>query len=279
MLRSRRRSLRARSTLAAALLVCATPAAAAGPDAVKVGCAQAYETAQRLREAKKLRDAREQLLLCARPECPAILRRDCTPWLGEIEATLPQIVIVVRGEGGRAPPEARVFVDGAMTGQRVDATPMPLDPGEHVLVFETASGARVEERVTLREGERERRVEITLAAPAEAAPPPEGPRGSREVDRAEPRPTDRPVPPLVYVLGAAGIVATGIGGYFQLTGMSQRSDLSACQPGCPTSRVDDARRNMWIGNVGLTIGVLSLAGAIVLYLTRPEAGAGAVGAR
>src|SRR5262245_56106628 len=91
----------ARVALAAALVVSLSRAAPPQGDQVKVTCAQAYETAQRLREGHRLREAREQLLVCARPECPALLRRDCAPWLGEVEAVLPSIVVVARTADGQ----------------------------------------------------------------------------------------------------------------------------------------------------------------------------------
>jgi hypothetical protein len=266
------------------MCACAAPVAAydgpragsAGADSVKVGCAQAYESAQRLREARRLRDAREQLLVCARPECPTLLRRDCAPWLGEVDAAIPSVVIVAHGADGRTQVDGRVLADGAVVASRVDATPIALDPGEHLLVVEMAGGARAEERVTLREGEREHRVDVTLPV-AETSPPAAEPRTPRtsHADEPSPSPAERPVPPLVYVLGAAGIAVATIGAYFQIAGMSKRSDLFTCEPACSSSQVDDARRSLWIGNVALTVGVVSLAGALVLYFLRPTATSGA----
>jgi hypothetical protein len=52
--------------------------------------------------------------------------------------------------------------------------------------------------------------------------------------------------------------------------MSKVSALGGCKPNCTTSSRDDARTNLWIGNVGLGVGVLALATAAVLFVRRPE---------
>jgi hypothetical protein len=73
---------------------------------------------------------------------------------------------------------------------------------------------------------------------------------------------------MVWVLGAGGLVATAVGGYFQIDGMSKRSALDGCSPRCAQDVVDDARRSLWVGNVVLIVGVAALVTATVLYVTR-----------
>jgi hypothetical protein len=220
----------------------------------RAACARSYEQAQRHRQAHELKAARSELLVCSRKECPAWVRRDCVPWLGEIDAALPSLVVTLKSEGSKS--DARVTVDGAAASP--DAS-IALDPGEHVVVVERAGAARIEQRVTLREGEGERRIEITLT--------PETPHHD-DVPAPAPAP-ERPVPVLVYVLGGAGLVAGGLGTYFQISGMSKRSDLFACAPSCASADVDSARRTLWAGNILLGTAVIALAGAAVLYFTRP----------
>jgi len=51
----------------------------------KQACVSAYEEGQQLRKAGKLTSARARLLTCAQEGCPAVLRKDCTVWVAEVE--------------------------------------------------------------------------------------------------------------------------------------------------------------------------------------------------
>jgi hypothetical protein len=255
------------------LSLASTPAAFAADPPDKAVCARAYEQAQRHRQARELRAARADLQVCSRSECPAWVRRDCGPWLSEVEAALPSIVILARTADGGALTNVRLIVDGTLVTSQLTTEPLPLDPGEHHLVLEAIGVARVEQHLKLREGDRERRIEVTFA-PAPAPPPPVEPAKPPEPPaRQPPEPrtvVERPVPSLVYVLGSTGIVVTALGGYFQVAGMEKRDDLVRCEPACVPSDVEDARRTLWAGNIMLGVGVVALVSAAVLYFTRPS---------
>jgi hypothetical protein len=243
-------------------------AAAAADPPDKESCADAYERAQRLRKAHELKASRSELLVCSRPECPAWVRRDCVPWLAEVDASMPSIIIVARNANGSARTDVRALIDGATVMDRLTEDPIALDPGPHVVVLIAPGVARVEQRITVREGERERRIEIKLTPLAEPAPtartlPPRPPPSTGEES------DERPVPPLVYVLAAVGGATGGFGTYFQISGMTATSDLDGCAPTCSQNAVDDARRSLWAGNILIGVGVVSLAAAAVFYLTRP----------
>jgi hypothetical protein len=258
------------------LSVLAVRPAAADEPADKVACARSYEAAQRLRRAQQLRASRDELRSCLRAECPATLRKDCTQWLPEVEAAIPTIVLIARGPDGRPAPDVRIRIDGEPVADQAAHAPIPLDPGPHVVRFDAPGAATLEERVTLRAGERDRRIEVTFASTAARAPgtaDPDDKTAGASVPRpdADRRPAERPVPSIVYVLGAGGLAALGVGGYFQIHGMSARQDLYSCAPSCAQTEVDDARRSLWVGNVVLGVGIVALVAATVLYFTRPEA--------
>src|SRR5687768_450132 len=73
-------------------------------------CIAAYEQAQQLRKSGKLVDAEQRARECADTQCPAILRRDCVPWLDEIRASTPSLVVTVVGKDGCDLTAARVSV-------------------------------------------------------------------------------------------------------------------------------------------------------------------------
>ena len=69
----------------------------------------------------------------------------------------------------------------------------------------------------------------------------------------------------------SGCSPWGVGAYFEIAGLSQRQHLDIRKPtaSCLQSDVDSTRTQMRIGDITLGGGLLFLAGATVLYLTRP----------
>jgi len=266
--------MRALSCLAVlAAMVALTRDGAADPAPEKLECARSFEQAQRLRQAHQLRAAKGELLVCVE-KCSPGLRKECLSWLGDVEAALPSLVITARAADGTLLTSVRVLIDGVeVTGGLMQ--PLALDPGDHDLVLDAPGLARLEQRVTVREGERERKMDITLVAPAPSpkpspptsAPPPTLAASAAQGGDHEGGP--RPVPPLVYATLGLGLVAMAVGGYFQISGMSQQSSLGDCKPDCREGQIDSARTALWAGNVSLLIAAASLATATVLYLSRP----------
>ncbi len=91
----------------ASLLV--APASARADDEVvePEACAAHAETAQRERQAGNIENARDELVACSKPECPAIVRRDCERWFVETEAQAPAAIYVPeRPQPASAPAES-----------------------------------------------------------------------------------------------------------------------------------------------------------------------------
>jgi hypothetical protein len=248
-------------------VVASTAPALAQETSEKVACARSYEQGQRLRRSQELRAAREELVSCSRAECPASLRKECTQWLSEVELAIPSVLVSAKSSDGKPAKDVHIRIDGEPVSEQATRSPIPLDPGVHVVRFESPGAAEIEERVTLRSGEKSRRIEVTFAAAAKR-PPDDGIVGPPQTGPEQPT-TEKPIPPLVYVLAGTAVVALGVGGYFQISGMGKRDDLYQCAPRCPQDDVDHAKTSLWIGNVTLGVGVLALAAATYFYLVRP----------
>ena len=236
------------------------PASTATPDDTADACFSAAERAQPLLRQKKLREARALLESCARDVCPRVARSDCREWLAEATDAQPSIVIEaheVRGQGPiRDVNVARAVIDDALVVDHVDAMPIVIDPGRHRLRLERADQAgadAVVQEIDVREGEKGRVVDVYWRVAGTAAPA-------------------RPVPASVFVAGALGLVATGVGAYFEASGLTERHDLdTSCKPTatCTDSQVNTARTQVRVGDVAVGGGLLFLATALVRYLTRP----------
>jgi hypothetical protein len=240
----------------------------------KQACVAAYEEAQQLRKDGKLTSSRARLLVCAQDSCPAVVRKDCTVWLAEVEQATPTVVLAARSPSGQDAVDVTVSLDGKPLAKRLDGKALPLDPGPHTFRFELPSAqvpAR-EETILLHEGERNRQVLADFQPPAAA---PSGAAGAAAAPSSAPLPAPmRPAPTPVgaYVLGGLGVAGLGVFTAFGLLGLSAKSDLDAraCRPGCPQGDVDAVKQKFLIADIGLGVGAVSLGIATVLYLARGE---------
>lgn len=232
------------------LFFVAAPARAEQKDA----CITAYEQTQTLRKDGKLVEAKAQAAVCAREACPAILSKDCSKWLVDIEATTPSIVLEVRTAAGVERTDVKVTIDGAPLAERLDGKSIPIDPGAHTLRFEPDGGATFEKAIVAHEGDKHRRVKVTI--PEEASPAAST--------------ATRPIPVGVWLFGAASVVALGTSAAFAIDGLSRKSTLDDCKPRCAPSDVDAMSARFTVADVALGAGIGLGAAALWLFFTRPE---------
>src|SRR5690349_15758290 len=95
-------------------LVHRVAAAEEAPDTKE--CVTTYDRAQALRDDHKLLEARAAFLRCAHHACPAVLVKDCSEWLHEVEARTPTLVLRVTDDRGRDAMAANVLLDGRRLG-------------------------------------------------------------------------------------------------------------------------------------------------------------------
>jgi hypothetical protein len=233
------------------------PAVAHAPDDTAEACFAAAERSQPLLRQRKLREARAVLEVCARDVCPRAARTDCREWLAEATDAQPSIVIApheVHGVGStrsvRDLQGVRAVIDETLVVDHVDPTPILVDPGRHRLRLERAGSDPIVQDVEISAGDKGHIVDAYWRIAETAIP-------------------SRPVPPAFWVAGSLGLVATGIGTYFEISGLSRRSDLNSCKPACTQSQVDSARTQVRVGDVTLAGGIVLLAGALLVYATRP----------
>jgi hypothetical protein len=214
------------TALAVVLCLASTPA---GAQVTKEQCIDANGRAQHLRSEAKLQEAREQLRTCSNPVCPVMGRSDCTKRLDDLETAQPTIAFEAKDGAGADVVAVKVTVDGKPLADRLDGTPLPVDPGQHVFTFEMAGQPAVTRTLVLTEGEKGRREPIVLGpvtAPVPAptpAPPAPGP--------TEPAPGGGIGKQKLLGLTAGGVGVAGIviGGVFGLMTLSEKSQQqTAC---------------------------------------------------
>jgi hypothetical protein len=229
----------------------------------RAACVDAHAAGQDLRKAGKLGAAHERFLSCSRPACPAVLVKECTSFLAEVEAAQPSVLVAIRDRSGADLLGATVTIDGVAVTTDALARAIVLDPGAHDVRAES-NGASATEHLLLREGEQRRSVTIVLdprppTALVQVGSPPVPP----------PRIT-RPMPWWVPVAWGAAAVGLGIGIGFGVDALGRDAAMQSCSGSCDPARVDAMYRSALVSDVGLGVGIgLAVIGTI-LYLVRPS---------
>jgi hypothetical protein len=228
-------------------------------------CPSAYEQAQELRAAGRLREARHKLEVCVAPACSEFVRAECSRWLVEVEASLPSVVLVAKRAGKEAD-NVRVFCDDEPLVENLDGKAIVVDPGPHTLRFLISGMDPVSENLVFREGEKNRLITVEFASnvqPAVVSP------GSPPIDAA--KPTTQTTKWLPYGLGGLGVL--GVAG-FAVLGLVGNSELAererTCAPACSNSQVGSVRTMYHLADLSLGIGVVSLGVAGYLLITSPR---------
>ena len=249
------------------------PGASSAQSVTKDQCISAYTDAQHLREGGELLSARTRLRVCASDSCPVLLQKDCSRWLTEVEGLVPSVVLGVRDAEGRDLLEVVVALDGHVLVTRLDGRPIDVDPGEHVVRFESAGYEVIEQRVLFREGEKARSLSVTLKPVAGRAPDAplsgavgHGPDGGSA--QRVPSEGTRPIPTATWILGGVGVLGFATAG---VTGLIDLPTWNRCHSGgcAPSDKSFSDSLNI-VGDVALAVGGVSLLAAAYFFITRPS---------
>jgi hypothetical protein len=232
----------------------------AEPKTEKSECLSAYVQAQELRRDGKLLTAHDTLLVCARSSCPEAVRNDCADWLAEVDRSLPTVVFSAKDERGVDRVDATLTVDGGSLPSAFDGRARPLDPGVHELRASLSDGRSIQQPIVVKQGERDRLVELRFVA---SAPPP-------ETDRGEPTPhapaATRPSLVAPLVLGGIAVASFAVMGAFWVDGWSGKKELDACARPCRQDDVDSVKTKLLVGNVALGVGIVAAAASALVWL-------------
>jgi len=142
----------------------------------KHDCVETSESAQQLRLDGKLVEAQTKLVECSSSACPEAVRADCARWLGEVNAVMPTVVLVAHDGAGEDIGDVTVTMDGQPFSSKLDGKAAPVAPGDHVFRFARPGAIVVEKKVIVHEGEKARKIEVTLGAADAATTSPEEPK-------------------------------------------------------------------------------------------------------
>ncbi len=233
-------------------------------------CLEAYDNAQTMKQEGKLVAARERLLVCARNVCPTILRKDCTQWLSEVDASIPTVVISVQDASGRDLVDVKVTVNDQPFLTQIDGKAVRVDPGVHTFRFEVDGQEPVEERVVIHAAAKNRPISIKIGKlPGRSSGDKDALTSGGGADT-----TAKSAPTTAYIFGGVGLVGLGAFAYFGSQFQNKLDDMDSCKPNCPQSDADDASSKRKMAYLSAGIGVVGLGVATYLFFsssTEPDA--------
>lgn len=223
----------------------------------KAACLSASEKAQQLRNAGKLTEARDQLVICGRSECPKLVQSDCTQWMREVLDIIPTFVPAAKDRRGRDIVDVRVSIDGRVATESLDGKPIAVDPGVHTFRFETKGAPAHEEQLVVRQAEKNRLVTATLTIGEEPARA--GDTGGGD---------DRGPPVASMVVGGISLVGGGVAVAMGLSADASGRELrDTCAPKCTDAQVQEVKDEQNTARiVGIASGVVLAAGVVLLVL-------------
>lgn len=204
--------------------------------------------------------------------------------IATLEPTLMRLKVVLHP--GTEPSAATVTRDGAAMSPSVFGTPVPLDPGTHVLSATAPGKEAWESKIVLKDPGQTVTVEIPALldkkpVTAEPTSPPVGPQSTLVAanpaattpDTASPRSWQRP---LGITLTAVGAVGLGVGTALGLMAKSTFDDSApSCDPTnhCTPTGLDLRSSAVSKGNAATGIFITGAAlatGGIILWITAPS---------
>lgn len=236
---------------------------------VQLALAICHESQGRL--ATAVSDYREALALAKRDK-----RKDrediASKKVAELEPRLAKLTVTL-SEAARAQSPSIRLDDAALPAASFGVA-IPVDRGVHLLVVSAAGKKTQTVEITVKDGEAK---QVTVAPLEDEAKPVETPV-EKPVVVAPPPVTKKEGPSRVgpLVVGGLGVVFVGVGAYFGARAMSLGSDVRTNCPGgsCSSpdwvSKNDDAHRAALISDVGVGVGALAIAGAIVWWVATPS---------
>ena len=274
-----------RACLAASVVLVSTLASLPASADVQA-CLAASEKGQRARSAGRLREARDQFLVCGTEGCPAMVRRDCAQWQGEVVGALPSVVFGAKDKQGRDLFDVTVSMDGEILVRKLDGKSVNVDPGPHTFKFEVAGAPPVVERALVKEGEKARSVNVSFDSGGTAASTEGGGTGTPEQDRgvhASPSGGGHTVFPWLVVGAGVATMAAGLVVFLVSPALPAGCDSTTktCTRGTTesagdfASRQEDAGRSEAQPTEGLIIGGIGLgvvAGGLLWHFLEPTGG-------
>lgn len=187
--------------------------------------------------------------------------------LEKLRPLVPRLSIVLPES---APKNTVVKRDGIVLKGASFGAPLPVDPGEHILVTQAPDGTRHEQKITINPGETKRvAVEVPLGNQNGPSPVNIDP-ANIDSGRTSPGPST-----WAYVAGGIGVLGLATGSVAGLVSMSKKKtvDVNCDGSSCNDEGKSAADEGKTLGNIstiGFGVGIVGVATGVILMLSTPK---------
>ena len=262
------------------LTVLGTPATARAFD--KATCVDSHESAQKAMKIGRVRESKEQLIVCSDSSCPALVREDCEKWLSNLDRQPPPMTA---SETGSEPGLESAARDAPVASNRATGEREERERSNVANAASVANAAANTDRTEDLRAEGQKTpgspAAVEASPPAkptaptgEAQPGQDGPAPGSDLHRAPAATSRHPVPAAAWVTGILALASFGTAASFGVTGwLDARSLRETCAPNCPSARVSDVRQNLLIADLSALTGLAFSAVAAWMVCSHGDAGA------
>ena len=224
-------------------------------------CIRAHSTGQRESKAGHLRLASQLFTTCGSDEtCPDQLRKECAEFLESVKKTIPTVIFSVLDESGADVSSAKVFSGDDPLADSLDGRAIEIDPGKYHLRFVLPGGETLNSDVVIREGEKDRLVQVKKERPVPAA-------DALATGSEKREPTRQTLGPAPWIAAGAAVAALGAGVALGLVGNGKKSQLDQCKPDCPgdLQSAYSSAKGLFLG-ADISFGVAIVATGVATWL-------------
>src|SRR6185312_351133 len=150
----------------------------------------------------------------------------------------------------------KVFSTDELLVDGLDGRAFELDPGKYKLRFVYPGGEVLSSDVVVREGEKNRLIQVRKDKPAASA-------ATRDETAREPK----SLGPAPWIAAGLGVAALASGVTLGVMGSSKRDTLEQCKPYCPASDQStyDGAKGLFLG-ADISFGVAAVAAGVATWL-------------
>jgi hypothetical protein len=254
------------SAFSGTLILLSLAAPSPGAQASEPKSCDAVQQTESMRAAGQYRAARARLLECVNAPCGGDVRRRCATVLQKLDTVTPSIVVRAQLADGNDVSDVSVRMESEQLTSSLNGIAIPVDPGEHQFVFERAGLPPVTQKVTIREGEKFRAIDVQL----EPSPPAPVSRVGSQSSNGFGFDQRLALSGTLIGVGVVGLASS------VWIGLKARSDEKKsledqnCKPYCGKAVVSSVRARYWLSNITLGVGVVALGSATWLLLSAPS---------
>jgi hypothetical protein len=234
-------------------------------------CVTSHASGQREAKAGRLKLASELFTSCGSDSsCPEQLRAECTELLEKARTATPTVILAVLDEHGGDVSQVKVYSTDELIADGLDGRTVALDPGKHRLRFLLPWGEVLSADVLIREGEKNRLIQVRVEPKAKTEPVVASPAPAAPAPASPPPPPPRSTPVAAWAATGVAIVGAGVFGTFAFLGSRSKADIDECAPRCSRSMEgtrDDLKRSYLVADIGLGTALVSGVVAVVLFAT------------